>query len=492
MITKLFYTIHRILGTLLSILFFMWFVSGIVMIYHYFPQANTKEKMEKLEPLPASLPSVEEILTRIPDSCLVKGISVNKYLGLTTFKVDTDKGTLTLSADSAGQLPEINWNYITQVARLWCDAPIAKVDSLYHLEQWIPFNSLKKHFPIYKFRFADDAETELYISSHTGEVLQQTNHNERCWSYIGAIPHWVYFTQLRQDADLWMKSVIWLSAIGCLMTIAGLYVGIHAYSISCKRRKELRSPYKKKWYYWHHVTGVIFGLFVLTWVFSGMMSLADVPEWIGKTEQTYPVRKIMDENTPLLSDYPLDYHKVIADYKGKVTSLEWGHFRSIPLYHLYLGSKKVTVDASSTEVKPLNLTEAQITEAVKAIHGEDARLQVKFLTEYDNYYIARTGHLALPVWKVAVDNADKTCYYINPSNGNYRDYNTHKRWGFWMYSGMHSLRFKFLIDHPMLWTAVIWTLLLGGATVSLTGIVLGVRYLKRLCRRKRIINRETK
>ncbi|MDO4180389.1 MAG: PepSY domain-containing protein, partial [Bacteroidales bacterium] len=52
MITKLFYTLHRILGTLLSILFFAWFVSGIVMIYHGFPRVGQQQKMEKLEPLP--------------------------------------------------------------------------------------------------------------------------------------------------------------------------------------------------------------------------------------------------------------------------------------------------------------------------------------------------------------------------------------------------------------------------------------------------------
>lgn len=51
MITKLFYMIHRILGTMLSILFFVWFVSGIVMIYHTFPRITPDEKMDKLEPL---------------------------------------------------------------------------------------------------------------------------------------------------------------------------------------------------------------------------------------------------------------------------------------------------------------------------------------------------------------------------------------------------------------------------------------------------------
>ena len=50
-ITKLMYSIHRILGTLLCILFLMWFLSAFVMMYHRFPRVSAKEKMQKLEML---------------------------------------------------------------------------------------------------------------------------------------------------------------------------------------------------------------------------------------------------------------------------------------------------------------------------------------------------------------------------------------------------------------------------------------------------------
>ena len=62
------FTIHRVLGTLLSVLFLMWFVSGIVMIYHGFPSAGRDEKAAKLEPLDTDLPSVDELARRLPDT----------------------------------------------------------------------------------------------------------------------------------------------------------------------------------------------------------------------------------------------------------------------------------------------------------------------------------------------------------------------------------------------------------------------------------------
>ena len=71
------FTIHRVLGTLLSVLFLMWFVSGIVMIYHGFPSASRDEKAAKLEPLDTDLPSVDELARRLPDTCTIDELSVS-------------------------------------------------------------------------------------------------------------------------------------------------------------------------------------------------------------------------------------------------------------------------------------------------------------------------------------------------------------------------------------------------------------------------------
>ncbi|HNU37958.1 MAG TPA: PepSY domain-containing protein, partial [Macellibacteroides fermentans] len=65
-ITRFIYTIHRMLGTLLSILFLMWFLSGLVMMYHTFPKVWDKEKLQKTEILDSLLPPIETIVSRIP------------------------------------------------------------------------------------------------------------------------------------------------------------------------------------------------------------------------------------------------------------------------------------------------------------------------------------------------------------------------------------------------------------------------------------------
>ena len=87
------YTIHRILGTLLSILFFVWFLSAFVMMYHRFPRVSEKEKLQKLELLTQttdSLPDIAEVTGRLQGE-KIRSLSLNRSLGQTLFEVRTHK-----------------------------------------------------------------------------------------------------------------------------------------------------------------------------------------------------------------------------------------------------------------------------------------------------------------------------------------------------------------------------------------------------------------
>jgi len=482
MLTKFMFILHRILGTLLSTLFFVWFVTGIVMIYHQFPSANHDEKRVKQEPLPANLPSIESIEKRLPSNSNIKQICLSNNLGQTIFTIIAGRDTIKFPADSIQQLATIDSSYICKAASQWCSASITKIDTLYDLEQWIPFGRLREDLPIYKFHFADKVLTQVYVSSHSGEVLQCTNRSERIWAWVGAIPHWVYFTKLRQDVDLWKKAIRWLAGIGSIMVINGLYVGIYT-CVKSRKKKLILSPYKKKWYYWHHIMGLFFGLFALTWAFSGMMSLTDTPQWIGREHVKHNIKKLMEKDPLALESYQIDYRDLIKANNGNITSIEWSHFLHIPIYKIECGATKMTIDASSKKIKPLNLTKEQVIKAVKFINHKPI-LQISKLTDYDTYYTEnKKRHQPLPVWKISVNDIDHSCYYISPQTGSIRNFNTHSRCGFWMYQGLHSLNIKWLVSNHVVWTIVIWILLLGGTALSFTGIILGIKYLIRIIKR---------
>jgi hypothetical protein len=78
----------------------------------------------------------------------------------------------------------------------------------------------------------------------------------RFWNWLGTVPHWLYFTKLRQNAALWSNVVIYTSLVGCFLTVFGLFLGVWP----LRRRADSRwhSPYRG-WKYWHPVPGLVFG-----------------------------------------------------------------------------------------------------------------------------------------------------------------------------------------------------------------------------------------
>jgi len=430
--------------------------------------------------LPENIITADSAAKTLPEGTIFLKFSLRSYAGKPFYEGMSMEGINRLSADSTavdntGMTP--SFSQIENYAKKWCDADITKVDTLRELEQWIPFSYLQRDFPIYKFYFGDEDKHQLYISSQTGEALQFTNKDKRFWAWLGAIPHWVYFTSLRQNTQLWTDVVIWLSGIGCIMCIAGIIIGVRSYIVQYRRKKKWGTPYRKFAYKWHHIMGFVFGIFVFTFTFSGMMSLADVPGWAVKVHNPSIQESMFFPQPVILQNYKLDVQKVVEAYPEEVKSVEWASFGQKPLYKVVVGTKQLTIDASDDNLKLLNLEESDILANLAQTHSEP--MQISSMTEYDNYYVGLTDHLPLPVYKVEVADADNSTYYINPKNGNTRYFNTNSKVHRWTYQALHSYKIGFLSKHPILWNIVMWGTMIGGTLVSITGVWLGFRYIIR-------------
>lgn len=122
MITRLMYTIHRLLGTLLCILFLIWFLSAFVMMYHRFPRVSAKEKLLRLEQLSAtadSLPDIASVMARLPHGEKVKKLTLERSLGQTVFHIRTDKDTRHLLPAPSDSLQPTDYGHICRTASLW-------------------------------------------------------------------------------------------------------------------------------------------------------------------------------------------------------------------------------------------------------------------------------------------------------------------------------------------------------------------------------------
>ena len=128
-----------------------------------------------------------------------------------------------------------------------------------------------RHRPLYRIALNDARGAELYVSSTTGEVVLETARRQRGWNYVGSVAHWLYPTALRRHPAVWNAVVWWLSLAALIGASAGAVIGTLRFGSAGSR---LGSPYRG-WQALHHWLGLGCMLFVLTWMFSGWLSMDD-------------------------------------------------------------------------------------------------------------------------------------------------------------------------------------------------------------------------
>ena len=491
---RLFMSIHRILGTALSILFLMWFLSGMVMMYRPYPSVSQEQRVQHSERL---APCGVELPRQLPNG--LTSLSLQQIAGRPVFLMTNNDLESQIDALTGQPIIRYSVEKLQAIVDRW-QAPSASIssslpakdslgcpsvapitatllDSLNEIDVWLIGAMPFKEFPIYHYLLNDGRGSELYLSSRTGRVLQLTDRESRFWAWVGAIPHWIYITQLRATGrQPWTNTVLWLSGFGIFMIISGIVVGLHSLLSARRRKKGGLSPYIMPLFRWHHLFGLFFGLFVLTWIFSGFMSLADAPQCLWPVHDERTARQLYAD-TLKTERFRLDIDRVLT--ADDVRRVEWMEMGLRPYYHVWTAGDEYLVDAADTVPRRVTLSEADCRMVVQRTHHASVRITATMMNHYDNYYVSQKRMLPLPVCRVTVDDADCSTYYINPRTGDSRYYNTNRRAGKWMYSGLHALNISFFIAHPTLRLILMWILMLGGTIVSFTGLLLSLRYLRR-------------
>ena len=456
------FKIHKITGLSIAVFFSMWFVTGIVLVYHPYPKVAEKLMFKKKETLPSSLPELSSVLSKMDGE--FKSLSLKQFQGQTLFSVD--------------EAPDITFDVVEKVAKHWIDAPIERVDTLRQREQWVLFTKYDKELPIYKFYFDDAQKHELFISGRTAEVLQMTTSRQRLWAWLGAIPHKFYIPCIRRDVDVWQNMVAIVSGICLIASLTGWLLGILLWIKHYQKKHVWQNPYKKRWYRWHFSFGLVFGIFLIGWALSGIFAMQRVPQWMVPMEGDYSFKtsRLWGRGLLPIEAYQLDYRKLKEAYPD-LKEVEWLRFADIPTYRVITGQEEFLVDASTDEIKNLQIPEETIVKGLKKLHGNEVEMKVSLLTEFDNYYLSRRVDLELPVYKIEVADANGSLYYVNPSTGYIRYLNNNKIVRKWLFNGIHYLDIDCLVARPWLWYTCIWLLCSGCLVVCISGLVLAWRVL---------------
>lgn len=101
------------------------------------------------------------------------------------------------------------------------------------------------------------------------------------------------------------------------------------------------------------------------------------------------------------------------------------------------------------------------------------------LKEYDAYWYAHHHDRELPVLRAVFDDDAKTWFHISPVTGDIIGrVDSSRRTYRWLFNALHSFDFQLFLMYRPAWDIVVWLLSILGAIVSVSGVVIGWRYLR--------------
>lgn len=474
---------HRWMGIIIGLVMTMWCLSGFVMMYSPYPRLQSQEQIAGLSALrwpvatnwhaidmadetPISSARVEDM-----GGTSVLRVSPARQPGPRIAQMRATPDTIALGTEAA--LPPLSQAQIKKIAEQFArnsgqNAAVTGIVPV-TIDQWT-VQTAKRHQPLHRVDYADGAT--IYVAG-SGEVVQQTTRAERFWGWLGAVPHWLYPTILRQNGEVWSQTVIWASTIGCFLTVTGMVVGI--VRLKRNRQGKVGSPFQGTWW-WHHMLGLVFGLLTLTWVFSGLVSM-----------------------NPLGF---LDSEAGFAEGQRLSGEMRWGEVRdglatlnSVPegtvrietaplagkLYFAAVNRSGQRTRLSTTgQQAPLNRAEV-----VAALSNGPTVQSLTLMRVPDAYYYTHKTPVTLPVWRAILDDGEETRLYIDADTGRLiRAYDRNGRGFRWLMNGLHSLDLPGLNTQPI-WDMVMLPLLAMVTLVCGTGTWMGVNKLRRDARIRR-------
>ncbi|MCH9639191.1 MAG: PepSY domain-containing protein [Betaproteobacteria bacterium] len=467
---------HRWVGIILCLFFAAWFLSGAVLIYHPFPSLSEDERLSHSADVNYSKISVsprEAIsATNITEQDRLRLIDRD---GRPIYVLHSFNNTVfTIGADDGIKLSPITNESAGRIAERFLSKPMSRVDGPIEYDQWIVHQRFDTYRPFYRVHFKDTDKTVLYVSEHTGEVLQKTLRAERIWNYFGAVVHWVYPTVLRKNWALWDQTVWWISLLGVVTTVAGLWLGISRLRVLKQTNRLIISSPFNGWLRAHHILGIFIGVFVFTWILSGWLSMDhgrifSQPDPLPKQVKDYRGISI----TQASESVSTDAFKTIKDFKeaeiiavgGKIFVLSKTK-NGLELYE----------PSNNQSLSPTKLTQTQVTIAVEHAWPKAHVISVQQLENNDIYGKLRSGTLPDATLRIILDDPAQTWVHINMENGEILSVMDRSRRIYrWLFNGLHNLDFPGLTNHRPLWDIIILTLLTLGFVFSVIGVVIGWR-----------------
>lgn len=482
MLKRQLYLWHRWLGIGLCMLMALWFVSGVVMLYVGYPKLTTSERLGHLPALPATCcAEVPAQWAQVP----LQRLRLSSLGGRPFYLLELADGRrVTLDARSGESLQRADEAWALAGARQYAGDVGLRYRGQLDEDVWTHSRSLDAQRPLHRVEVGDAAQTWLYLSAKTGEVVLDASQQERRWNWLGAWLHWLYPLRGGFGFDNgWRVLVIGLSLLGTAMAVLGMVVGVMRWRFRKPYRSGSRSPYPGGWLRWHHLGGLLFGVVLVAWIFSGLMSMR--PWGITDSRSRLDVA-LMQDGALRAADSSLSVTRALQLLRAEleVVELEWRRLHG----RTYLVARDASGDSRMLHGETLlrQFPREQLLAAAGSM-AADRALESDWLEHFDAYYFARDAQSMygfqtrpLPVLRVRFDDPEQTWIYLDPASGEMvARHDQRQRVGRWLFNLLHSWDWQPLLERPLLREALIIAFSLGGLVICLSGTLLAWRRLQR-------------
>ncbi|MBP9218689.1 MAG: PepSY domain-containing protein [Sterolibacterium sp.] len=472
---RILHLLHRWLGIALGVVVLLWFLSGLVMLFVAYPHLDEEQRLHPLPRIPAGELQVTPLAawqslgrTDWPEAVRLDaepGFAVYRFLAERRWWAVDAKNSRRIEPLDAGQAAAhvlaLRGGAVQQVV------PIER-------DQWTVSRRYEAWRPLYRVELADGRD--VYVSRNGGDVVLETTFAERSWNWLGSVLHWVYFTPLREEATLWRQLVLWLSALAFIPALSGLWLGVDRLRLRPKKRYRggRLTPYREWTKRWHHLLGLGAGVFIVTWLVSGWLSLS--PFGWGSGVNTQEMRRQLAGKS-----FDADSLAARPSLPAGTRTVEWLHLGGSSWLRLrgdFNGEGRAT--DSRLQHRDTGLQAAfgkeELLKASATVLPSFAR-SAEWLTEADEeYYPLRHIPRRFPVLRLSFADPEATRLYLDPSNGQIvQAADRHGLTRRWLYHGLHRFDFPPLLVWPALRDGVVILLSLAAGGVVLLGVLLGWR-----------------
>ena len=454
------------------------------MMYVEYPELTRHERLQNLSVL--DLWSIEysphAAVERLGMPSSFLSVSLSNVLGRPAYHFKSaDGGVVIIFADTAELFLGMDSQESIKAAMLsgfYNSAAEPKHEGLIEVDQWTVTSSLDEHRPLHKVALRDAQDIVLYISSSTGQVVRDTNRIERFWNWLGSTIHWIYPYQLRQHNSLWRNVIVYVSVLGLFSILTGTIIGLLRLRPFKKFKGVSASPYHG-WMWWHHIMGLLSVVFVSTFMFSGLMSMAPWGIFDSSSSAHAQVSNYTGQSMFRLATLP-EPSPELATPNTSIKEVTWHYINSVPylILHSANGDRTAFFNDSYNEGNQ-HLIDLIRNSASKLLPN-NRLLSIDLIEEYDDYYYARHNSFRpLPFFRARFDDEESTWYHIDFKTGQpisrVTDASRRERW---LFNGLHSLDFQFLWTRRPLWDFVVIILSLAGLSFSVTSVAVGLRYIR--------------